>query len=139
MCRAVLRVLSLSKQPRALTHRHTLTTRNALANIAAIMKSLLNTEDTEGDASGGMKRFPLLNFFFCCAAWLVCDSQAWAADPVLVGQWPGHPRGSARAVAVQGHLAYVAADRGGLMIINVIEPTRPMWLAGTLRMEGSRA
>jgi hypothetical protein len=42
-----------------------------------------------------------------------------AADPVLVAQWPGWPRGEAHAVVVSGNYAYVAAYLGGLQVIDV--------------------
>ncbi len=44
---------------------------------------------------------------------------AWPAHgavPVLIGQWPGWPRGDANGVAVSGNYAYVADGSWGLMI-----------------------
>ena len=43
---------------------------------------------------------------------------AHGADPVLIGQWPGWPRGGlAYGVAVSGNYAYVADGSWGLMIL----------------------
>lgn len=50
---------------------------------------------------------------------------AQAADPALVGQWPGLPRGKARDVFVVGTTAYVAIGLGGLAIFDVSNPANP--------------
>ena len=42
---------------------------------------------------------------------------AHGADPVLIGQWPGWPRGLAYGVAVSGNYAYVADGKWGLLIL----------------------
>jgi hypothetical protein len=51
-------------------------------------------------------------------------------NPVLAGQWPGRPSGSARAVAVAGNYAYVAEASGGLQIIAVSNPASPVSVGG---------
>ena len=59
---------------------------------------------------------------------------AWparGADAVLIGQWPGWPRGgAARGVAVSGNYAYVAAEYGGLQVIDVSNPANPERVGG---------
>ena len=47
---------------------------------------------------------------------------AWVArgaNPVLIGQWPGKPRGAALSVAVSGNYAYVADGGAGLQVIEI--------------------
>jgi hypothetical protein len=51
-------------------------------------------------------------------------------DPVLRGEWPGFRRGPARGVAVSGHCAYVATQKGGLSIIEALEPANPQRIGG---------
>src|SRR5687768_16021641 len=57
---------------------------------------------------------------------------AYAAntDPVLTGAWPGFRRGPARAVAVVGNYAYVAAGAGGLHVIDISSPAKPQRVGG---------
>jgi len=54
---------------------------------------------------------------------------ACAAESVkltLKGVWPGHARGPAQDIAVQGQYAYVAAQEGGLIILDVSDPANPV-------------
>jgi len=67
------------------------------------------------------------------AVTLLHPPTALAAAPVsltLKGQWPGYARGPARDVAVQGQFAYVAADSGGLHVIDIIDPASPKRVGG---------
>lgn len=48
----------------------------------------------------------------------------------LKGQWPGYARGIAKDVAVQGKYAYVAADAGGLQVIDISDPANPRRVGG---------
>src|SRR2546426_5815546 len=57
---------------------------------------------------------------------------AAAENPVLVGTWPGIPRGDALAVAVSGAHAYVAAGDGGLLVIDLTNPTAPVQVSSYL-------
>ena len=59
---------------------------------------------------------------------------AHAADPDLIGQWPGWSRGWARGVAVSGKYAYVAA--GGLLVVDVSNPANPQPVGGYLTSGG---
>jgi hypothetical protein len=43
-----------------------------------------------------------------------------------VGSWPGFTRGPASEVAVAGHYAYVAIGEGGLLVLDVADPARPV-------------
>lgn len=43
-----------------------------------------------------------------------------------VGSWPGFTRGPAMSVALTDHYAYVAIGEGGLAILDVTDPTRPV-------------
>src|SRR2546428_1556023 len=56
---------------------------------------------------------------------IICLAPA-AENPVLVGTWPGIPRGNAMAVAVFGTYAYVADDETGLLVIDVSKPVAPV-------------
>jgi hypothetical protein len=47
---------------------------------------------------------------------------AHGADPVLIGQWPGWPRGNVLGVAVSGNYAYVADGYWGLIILGPRTP-----------------
>jgi hypothetical protein len=53
-----------------------------------------------------------------------------AADPALVGQWPGYPRGPADAVAFSDGHAYVATVEAGLQVIDVRDPANPVRVGG---------
>lgn len=55
-----------------------------------------------------------------------------AAEERFVGEWPGYVRGAAMAVAVEKNRAYVATDAGGLMILDISEPARPVRVGGAL-------
>ncbi len=55
---------------------------------------------------------------------------AHGADPVLIGQWPGWPRGPACGVAVSGNYAYVADEDAGLQVIDVSNPANPQRVGG---------
>lgn len=44
-------------------------------------------------------------------------------DPILKAKWPGHRLGPARAVAVAGNYAYVAAEE--LLVIDISDPANP--------------
>jgi hypothetical protein len=54
---------------------------------------------------------------------------AQAADPVLVGQWPGWQRGTACGVAVKGHYAYMALEEAGMAVIDVSNQAKPRWVS----------
>lgn len=56
--------------------------------------------------------------------------RAVATSPVLVGTWPGTPRGDAFAVVVSGTHAYVAAGGAGLVVVDVSNPSRPVRVGG---------
>lgn len=64
-----------------------------------------------------------------------------------VASWPGYGRGPAMAVAVAGNHAYVAAGSGGLIVLDVSNPAKPVrvgsyWASGVTRcvqVSGSRA
>jgi hypothetical protein len=51
-------------------------------------------------------------------------------NPVLVGQWPGYARGNANGVFVTNNLAFIAADAGGLIIMDVSNPAHPVRVGG---------
>ena len=59
---------------------------------------------------------------------------AHGADPVLIGQWPGKPRGMqegfAMGVAVSGNYAYVADGSAGLQVIDVSNLANPQRVGG---------
>ena len=55
---------------------------------------------------------------------------AHGANPVLIGQWPGLPRGSALSVALSGNYAYVADSGAGLQVIDVSNPANPVRVGG---------
>lgn len=64
-----------------------------------------------------------------------------------VGAWPGYTRGPAWDVATAGHYAYVAIGDGGLAILDMTDPSKPVRVGGYLpggrtemvRVVGSRA
>lgn len=56
---------------------------------------------------------------------LVVVQEGWSG-PTLLGQWPGGPRGRAVDVEVFGNLAYIAAEYGGLMIVDVTDVRNPV-------------
>lgn len=62
---------------------------------------------------------------------LALAGPAQGADPILIGQWPGGPRGwKAIGVAVDDHYAYVAgSDLSGLQVFDVSNPAHPRWLS----------
>jgi hypothetical protein len=60
-----------------------------------------------------------------------------AADPVLVGQWPGYVRGYAQAVVVTNHTVYVAAGQGGLLIFDASDPTNLVHLGSCITTSGA--
>jgi hypothetical protein len=69
------------------------------------------------------------------ALWLAAASVLWSAlalDVEVVGmrKWPAYSRGPARAVAVQGNYACVAADSGGLIVIDVRDAANPQRVGG---------
>ncbi|HOX01930.1 MAG TPA: leucine-rich repeat protein [Verrucomicrobiota bacterium] len=53
-----------------------------------------------------------------------------AVNPVLAGQWPGYARGSASTVIVTNNIAYIAAESGGLIIMDVSDPAHPVRVGG---------
>lgn len=71
----------------------------------------------------------------------------FAADPVLVGQWPGGNRGEIQAAQVRSNLAYCAIGKGGLSILNVSNANAVTWVGGytnlgsasDLVLDGTRA
>lgn len=78
-------------------------------------------------------RNPLLgaNAHFLSAWLLLCaHSLALDRDPALRGRWPSFPRGSAWGVAVQNGNAFVAADRAGLVVVDVSDPAKPQRVGG---------
>jgi len=48
----------------------------------------------------------------------------------FINQWPGYPRGNAYSVAVSGKYAFVAAQEGGLQIIDISNPPNPTRIGG---------
>ena len=65
---------------------------------------------------------------------LLLNTLPLGADPprleplVQHGKWPEHTRGTAWDVKVVGNLAYLALGSGGLMILDVSNPTSPVCL-----------
>lgn len=51
-------------------------------------------------------------------------------QPVSHGTWPSFSRGNYGAMKVVSNLAYIAAAKGGLQIIDVSEPTNPLFVGG---------
>ncbi|HNW08887.1 MAG TPA: hypothetical protein PKM81_14375, partial [Verrucomicrobiota bacterium] len=68
---------------------------------------------------------------------LALAGPAQGADPILIGQWPGGPRGwQAIGVAVDDHYAYVAgSDLSGLQVFDVSNPAHPRWLSDCITGE----
>src|SRR5688572_1774107 len=59
--------------------------------------------------------------------WLLAIStHAGDLDPVFVGSWPGHIRGPAASVAVQGNYAYLALGLAGFVVIDISNPQKPI-------------
>ena len=81
----------------------------------------------------GLKQCLLFPKFNCgCGLVTLALALAWparSANPVLIGQWPGWPRGEAYGVAVSGNYAYVA-DGAGLEVIDVSNPANPQRVGG---------
>ncbi len=81
----------------------------------------------------GLKQCLLFPKFNCgCGLVTLALALAWparGADPVLIGQWPGWPRGGPYAVAVNGNYAYVGVS-GGLQVIDVSNPANPQRVGG---------
>src|SRR6266850_225706 len=76
------------------------------------------------------RRFPqrlLLTLAFSCIGFCAV---AFDLDPVLRGRWPLFPRGPAYAVAVQNGYAFVAAQSGGLVVIDVRNAAHPHRVGG---------
>ncbi|MEI2722359.1 MAG: hypothetical protein V9H26_02105 [Verrucomicrobiota bacterium] len=46
-----------------------------------------------------------------------------------LGDWPGHVRGSAGKVALRNGYAFVACDSGGLQVLDVHIPAKPVFVA----------
>lgn len=46
-----------------------------------------------------------------------------------IGVWPGHPGGAATAIAHEGDHVYVGVGFGGVMVIDVSDPTSPRWVS----------
>jgi len=63
-------------------------------------------------------------------AWMLAQALALDLEVVPVGKWPAYSRGPAQAVAVQGDYAYVAAEFGGLIIIDIHDPADPQRVGG---------
>ena len=51
-------------------------------------------------------------------------------QPLLQGKWPAWPRGYAQVVKVVGNYAYVALGAGGLVVIDVSNPTNCVRVGG---------
>lgn len=47
-----------------------------------------------------------------------------------IGSWPAQARGPARDVALAGHFAYVAIGEGGLLVLDVADPAKPVRVGG---------
>jgi hypothetical protein len=60
---------------------------------------------------------------------MLAEALALDLELVRTGKCP-YARGPARAVAVQGDYAYVAADTGGLIIIDIRDPANPQRVGG---------
>jgi hypothetical protein len=60
---------------------------------------------------------------------LVCGADI---DPEVKGSWPGFQRlrGAATCVAISGHYAYLAHGDGGLLVVDIADPTNPQWTSG---------
>jgi len=64
-----------------------------------------------------------------------------------LGSWPGYGRGPAADVAVANHYAFVAIEEGGLLVLDITDPSKPLRaasypLAGQthfVRVAGARA
>ena len=82
----------------------------------------------------GLKQCLLFPKFNCgCGLVTLALALAWparGADPDLIGQWPGWPRGYAYGVAVSGNYAYVADYTAGLQVIDVSNPANPQRVGG---------
>lgn len=46
-------------------------------------------------------------------------------DPLLVSSWPGYTRGSIKDVALRGQFAICAADSGGVVVLDLADPSKP--------------
>jgi len=65
----------------------------------------------------------------------------------LLGSWPGYGRGPAAEAAVADHYAFVAIEEGGLLVLDISEPSRPVRVASYplagqthfVRVTGARA
>ena len=92
------------------------------------------TPDRKQTFMKGLKQCLLFPKFNCgCGLVTLALALAWparGADPVLIGQWPGWPRGAPYAVAVSGNYAYVAAKNAGLQVIDVSNPANPQRVGG---------
>ncbi len=90
-----------------------------------------------------LKQCLLFPKFNCgCGLVTLALALAWparGADPVLIGQWPGWPRGGmASGVAVSGNYAYVA-DWYSLEVIDVSNPASPQRVGGCKNDPGGEA
>lgn len=64
-----------------------------------------------------------------------------------VGSWPGYGRGPAADVALAGNYAYLAIEEGGLLVLDITDPARPVRVGGyrlpgrtkRIKVAGSRA
>jgi len=61
-----------------------------------------------------------------------------AIHPVLLGSWPGYPRGSTMDAAVSGPYAYLAMGQGGLRVIDLADPTDPVRVGSYVSTATSR-
>ena len=76
------------------------------------------------------RRFPrrlLLTLAFSCIGFCAV---AFDLDPDLRGRWPLFPRGPAYAVAMQNGYAFVAAQSGGLVVIDMRNAAHPRRVGG---------
>src|SRR5258708_4707912 len=53
-----------------------------------------------------------------------------ALAPTLAGSWPGHRRGPTYSVSIRGNYAYVAAQSGGLVVLDIVDPANPQRVGG---------
>jgi uncharacterized delta-60 repeat protein len=57
------------------------------------------------------------------------DSATALKNLTLVGEWPGHQRGSAWQVEILNNLAFMAASSAGMVTFDVSDPSKPLWIS----------
>src|SRR5215510_1403443 len=58
-----------------------------------------------------------------------------ALVPTLSDSWPGYRRGPAYSVGVRGSYAYVAAQSGGLVVLDIANPANPQRAGGLATLD----